>query len=827
MVRFPLSLVLLPVLGLAQVRIVSVTDWEIPGIHHMRVEGRVVNVHGMALAGATVRLVAPPFTSIALYETRTGPHGDFEFPDVSYDGDLQGMVDPPAGWLPATFQIADVSGVYQAGEIRLKPGAALRVVVETAPGQVFRGDPTELRLSVRPDALESRDVVTSYADGVFTVDRLPYDRAKLEIEYKEATYTARLALDQGSRNRVLVAQIPSGPDENRKLEIVEMIHPWETPTSQTIEGIVRTADGSPIDGAAVVVQSDVTGSDNGASQIVFTDAAGRYRAEVPRGATATFRITGADESRSSDTDLQAGSALSVEAVVEGPDAAAAAQARVRWSGALGWRTLGRGRTWIAPPLAAGSSSIQLVAELPGYFPVFSRVALPGPPLAAPAPIVQRFRFKRGPVRTLEVRAAGKPLAAVVEIVRIEDSSELEPALPVSYTTGLDGRLRLAGEVEGQYGVLVYARGYRTGRALWRAGAPLVIDLTPESAVLEMAGLVRGQKVRVTPEGGDQTAAAIAVERSPATVSVAPAKYELLASDEAGRVTGVARATAIGGQTTRVSLGVSRGAEIRITIPDPDHTWRVDAMPSWTRSAEDIVQAQTNRGVAVLRLGIAGRYRVRASREDASHWLDREIEVPEGGSATLSVPPLTASLAGVLHLTGDERSGLLILRAAEPGGWNLVLSPVESAEGERYEFQGLPTGKYYAWMLAPDTQAQRPGSGVPVVLEAGRTLEWRDPPPYAGPPLKIGILGADGRPLPGALLYVDVPAWGGWMSEEPEFAEPMPHALVPVRNGKAELPGAGPGRLLLQLLSDRGRLYSLAADVGPSRTLEIRLPKEER
>ncbi|MGD0047210.1 MAG: carboxypeptidase-like regulatory domain-containing protein [Bryobacteraceae bacterium] len=804
----------------------SVRDWGIPGIHHTRVEGRVVNAHGAAMAGASVRLAASPFTAIALYETRTGPHGDFEFPDVSYDGALQGMVDPPAGWLPATFQIAEVCGVFQAGEIRLKPSAALRVVFETAPGQIFRGDPTELRLSVTPDAFESLPAVTSYADGVFTIDRIPCGRAKLEIEYKETSYTARLALDAGTRHRVIVARLPSSPDENRKLEIVQMIRPWEAPPPQTIQGTVRTPDGSPIDGAEVVIQISMGRIGSGPTQIVVTDAVGQYHAEVPRGTTTTVQLPG-DDKPSSATDIQTGLALSVEAVVEGPDRTAPAQARVRWSGPMGWRTLGRGRTWIAPFPAGAAATVQFVADLPGYFPIFSHVELPEPP-AVPPPVAERFHFQRGPMRTLAVRAAGKALpGATVEVVRIGDPTEPEQTLPVSYKTGPDGTLRLAGVVEGHYGVLVYARGYRTGRALWSAGAPLVIDLMPESAVLEVAGLTRGEKMRVRHDPGDSALAAMVVEQRPAAVTVAPAQYEVLALDEAGGVTSAAHATAIAGQTTRVALGGSRSAEIRVTVPDPDRAWNVIASPVADTTPEEMVEAQTDRGVTVMPVRMAGRYSVRASR-DAGQWLKREIDVPEGGVA-MTIPPITASITSVDSGTGEGSSGLLILQPAEPGGWSVVLGEIGPDEGQHHDSRGLPPGKYYAWRPVLDPKSPGGLSGIPVVLEAGRTLAWKDPPRYAGPPLKIRVTGADGRPVPDALLYVDVPAMGHWMSGPAMFSdpEPMPQTLVSVRNGKAELPAGGAGRLLFELLSERGRIYSLTADVGPGRTLDIRLPKEER
>src|SRR5208283_3751858 len=521
-------------------------------------------------------------------------------------------------------------------------------------------------------------------------------KARLEIEYRETSYTARLALDAGSRNRVFVARIPSGPDENRKLEIVEMIRPWEAPPPQTIEGTVRTADGSPVDGAEVVVQSSVGRIGYGPVQTVITDAAGRYRADVPCGTTSTVQVAG-DEKPSPGTDLQTGVALSVEAVVDGPEPTAATHARVRWSGPQGWRTLGRGRTWIAPFAAAPGTAVQFVAELPGYFPIFSRVEISEP---SPAPVVERFHFERGPMRTLEVRAEGKPLpGAAVEIVRIGDPSEMEPVLPVSYRTGSDGNLRLTGEAEGHYGVLVYALGYRVGRALWRAGAPLRIDVTPESAVLEITGVPRGQKARVWSDGADQALAALVMERSPATVTVGPAKYQLLAFNDDGRVTGVAQANAIGGQTARVSLGESRGAEIRVTVPDPDHAWDVIAAPEWSGSPGDIVQAKTDRGAAVLRVRVGGRYRLRVTRTNADLWLEREIEVPEAGTTALSIPPLTALLRGLHPGSGARNSWPLILEAVEPDGWNLALRPVEPGQDQQDLLEGLPPGRYYAWRPA--------------------------------------------------------------------------------------------------------------------------------
>jgi hypothetical protein len=842
MARFALSLLLLAALAPAQVRIVSVEDWPAYGTLHVRVEGRVVTARGMPLAGVGVRLFTPPFIEIPLYETRTGAKGEFAFADVSHFGELKGIVDPPAEWLPAEFDVPEVSGACQVGEIRLAPSAALRVTVETAPGQILRGDPAALKLSIRPTKAPPRPTVISYDNGVFSIDRLPAGKAKLEICYQENAYTAPLVLEAGRRNRVLVARIPSDKDKSRKLEIVEMVRPWEAPRVQTVEGTVRAADGSPIEDAAVFIES----RDDPLAAFSWQDAIsgpdGRYRAQVTRGWTYSYKVDGAGENHVSGTDIQLDGALPLEVAVEAPNAVLAAQSRVRWAGCLlGWRTLHPGRNWIVPIPSAGLSSVAMVADIPGYFPVFSTFKLPEPGAAPPG--VQRFRFKDGPVRSLEARSGGKPLAgAAVEIEHVRDPWEMILEPPLGYATGPDGKLRLAGDVEGEYVVYVYAPGHEPGRALWRSGAPLVVDLAPRTAVLELTGLVRGQQVRVVREGGGDEAS-IVVDRMPASVTVAPGNYQVLAFGEPGRVSAVARATAVAGRTTSVAMAESKGAEIRVAVPDPNRIWNVEVGPVWSRGYGEGESVKTQQGTAVLHLDRAGRYRVWACQESNGVALARDLEVSEGSRVDLRIPPLTASLRAVRPSADEEEPAMLILHAATPGGWDLELQSEKPGAAGQLEFQGLPPGKYYAWKrepkLEPDeleeavehaSAPRRRWSGIPVTLEAGRAREWKLPGLEApGPPLKIRVTGAQGRPVREALLFVDTPVVRVWMRELGGIGgdEPLPSLMVPVRNGAAELPGAGQGRLLLRLLGGRGRFYSLVADVGRSRSLEIRLPKEEQ
>jgi len=241
MVRFAALLALLAALAPAQVRIVGVEDWGwSSGAEHTRVKGRIVDAHGASLAGAGVRLRAALSAKTTLYETRTGADGDFEFPDVDFDGQIEAVVDPPAEWLPTSFEIVNVSGVFDAGEIRLAPAASLQVMVQTAPWQIYRGDTEALSVKVRPS---ERDTVTSYADGVFSIDRLPCGPATLTVLREGIPYEVKLVLAQSQRDRMLVARIPPNPNATRSLEIVETRHPWAPPPPLEVGGTVRAADG--------------------------------------------------------------------------------------------------------------------------------------------------------------------------------------------------------------------------------------------------------------------------------------------------------------------------------------------------------------------------------------------------------------------------------------------------------------------------------------------------------------------------------------------------------------------------------------------------------
>jgi hypothetical protein len=226
-------------------------------------------------------------------------------------------------------------------------------------------------------------------------------------------------------------------------------------------------------------------------------------------------------------------------------------------------------------------------------------------------------------------------------------------------------------------------------------------------------------------------AAFAADRSPETVTLDPAKYQLSAFDQAGKLAGTLPVTAVAGRTSHVSLGGNRGAEIRVTVPEPNRKWSVSAEPDWNYSAS--LTAEANRGVAVLRVPSAGRYRLVATM-DTPLWFQRDIDVAEGETLALKIPPLTASLEGVQTAPSEREASLMVLQSAEPGGWDLGCGPVELNADGGFGIGPVPAGKYYAWHLGRGDWAARPLSGVPVVLAAGRATKWKDPAPATGPPL---------------------------------------------------------------------------------------------
>jgi hypothetical protein len=869
-----LWLAALPSLAAAQVRISRVYELEDPGFHLEAVEGRVLDSRGAPLEGVRVYLAAAePGWDVAYGETRTDSKGVFSFHEVNRILPLAVMIDPPAEWAPATVPLsASGGGDFCLGDIRLAANATLQVAIETAPGELFRGDRSRVGLILEGHGEYLEGEVRRYTDGVFTIDYIPFRGAELSVIFPDGkSRTAPIRIEPGQRNRFLLARADEKDD--KKLQILEMTRPPQPAPSVTYEGTVRAPDGSPLEGAVVSLQGEkgrasyrrvrtaITGP-NGRYRLLAPDSSERYLT-VSLGSGSPFAIRekaegGREpEQASLQKDIDISNAIPLELAVDAAEAHLAQRLRVRWDSMLGWQTLSRNKTWIVPPTierdevgrSPGAFAL-LAADLPGYFPIPLVLKLPETGASPASPIVHRFQFASSPVRRLEVRSLGKPLAdAVVDLVRIDRLDQLPPKLLASYTTGADGKLELAGAPEGVYAVFVHAQGRAPGRALWSPGATMVITLAPATAVLEIEGAVRGERVRVKRAGDSYLVSTVTVTATPVSVSVAPGDYEIAALDHSGRLVAAARATASDGRTARVSLAATRPPEIRVEFPDRKGHWEVLAY-RLTAGGGVVCEPEPGEphppliasGVgeeAILRLKDSGVYEVMVSEGGTARLLIRRVEATGGGPIMLRVPAVNATLVGTVPRAEDPSAASpvlldFVLLPADPDGWNVATGIQKPAPGASYELDRLPAGRYYVWQRtlartdapkeANDGYARRVWGGMPVTLEAGRKVSLNDPTSGPVAPLKLRVADANGKSLAGGAVLVRDPVEVSWCGDWEGI--PALSVVEVAADGSAVLPNVRAGFLDLDLVTESGRVYSLMAEVKPGLPLEIRLPKEK-
>jgi hypothetical protein len=880
--RLLVWLALLPPVVWAQARIVGTYDLERSGIHHVDVDGRVVSARGALLAGIRVWLQPPGGRNSAVYrETRTDSQGRFRFLDVGGTNDLNGVVDPSPEWIPATFTLTGVDGgESHAGDIRVAANTTLRVALETAPGVPFRGDPGTVNVDLVPKGTSRTDVRQVYANGIFTFDYITYREAELSIAFHGTTYRAPLHFEPGQRNRFVVARPGIAKKDGERfgaLEILEMVRPADPPSFETRGGVVRAPDGSPLEGAVVSILGDYGPGRIGRPSSAVTGPDGRYRIVQPLDRNVFSTTVGlvAENAWESDErvvhDIRLANAIHLELGADVPQASAAAQPRVRWwHDALGWQTLRRLDTWVAPESSGGPAKVfsedpyaSLVADLPGYFPIALRLKLPKAG-GGPAPRVEhRFRFTDSPVRTLEVRSLGKPLAgASVDLVRVDGQQELATDLLATYTTGADGRLQLVGAPEGVYAVFVYARGHAPAHAVWNPGAPLNVTLAPANAALEVEGAIRGQLVSVRPVGGTNPAAVARVTQTPLSFTLAPGDYEIAAMEDSGRLAGADHVSAAAGRATRVFLAAPKFPEIRVEFPDGRHEWEVTAWhlatgespadSPWLDGEPQSAQVAVGEQTATLHLSDSGLYRVWVRQSGARFELRRTIEVAGGSRVVWKVPSGNASLTGNARsaITPDMaqepwKKGVgLWLANADAGGWDVMVLPAELPGDGGFRIDGLPAGRYYAWqhlyapLGPPDNPFEGPFSdvcgkhvrgGAPVVLAAGRAETLKDLAALPTAAVSLHVIDAGGKPVSHATVFVrdwspETSGRGQEMFERGAASRPL---IVPVTGGSAKVPDVRAGGLEFELLLDSGRVYTVVGEVDPGRPLEIRLPKEAR
>ena len=864
---------LLPPAAWAQARIVRTYELETSGLHHVKVDGRVVSARGMPLADIGVSLQPDGGVSGVVYrETRTDGQGRFQFADVSSASDLTGVVDPPPEWIPATFTLTHADGgESHAGDIQLRANTTLRVALETAQGILFSGDPGTVNVDLAPKGTPRTNSPQVYDHGVFTIDYITYREAELAVSFHGKYYTAPLRFEPGQRDRFVVARMPGSKKDDDKLAILEMLRPMDPPSRPTRVGVVRAPDGSPLEGAVVTVLGGV--GFNGLGQTSVTGPDGHYTYVEPRGKPSytSVGLVGEDAWTSEETvvnDIRIANAIPLKLAADAPPASAAAPLRVRWwHDALGWLPLSRLKTWVAPgtPEPArklvADSYASLVADLPGYFPIAIRLKLPeaGDPAQT---LEHRFRFTDSPVRTLLVRSLGKPLAgATVDLVRVDGQEELASNLLATYTTAADGRLQLAGAPVGVYEVFVYAPGHAPAHAIWNPGAPLRVALAPANVVLEVEGAVRGQLVGVRPAGSSNTVAVARVASTPVAFRLAPGNYEVTAMEGSGRLAGALHVTLTAGRGAHVSLAAPKLPEVRLEFPDGSHEWQatawrvIDGASPADPPQPDGDPATAHAGIgaqaATLHLSESGWYLVGVQRSGTRFELQRTIEAVGGSLMVLKVPAGNASLTGnagtaitpVLAREPGKKAVGLRLASADADGWDVEVLPLELQPDNGFRIDGLPAGRYYAWQHVyaelgqadtrfegySDECGKHVRGGVAVALATGRSEALKDLAAVPNAAVAVRIVDGGGQPVSHATVFVrhwfpEIPRAEGMLNLAPAASRSL---IVPVVGGIAKVPDVRAGRLEFELLLDTGRVYSMAGEVAPGRPLEIRLPKEAR
>jgi hypothetical protein len=845
----------------AQVNVMGVSNLQCSGIRHASVDGRVLNARGETLGGVRVALapVAGP-DGLATVETRTDSKGRFSFADVSAQDEISGIVDPAAEWAPASFDLEPSSGgIFHLGEIRLRANTTLQVALGTVSGTPgARPEAAEVYLT--PHGVYPHDVVKTFDNGIFSFDHLPYRQADLTVEFgQKRSYTTEVRIEPGQRDRFLVVR-PAGRDANESgtLEILEMLRPPDAAPPPSCEGAVLGPDGSAVPGAVVFAPDRLAAT--------VTGAGGRYRLSKPCGAIAGAGISlvAANARVPLDLDSSAGArelriadAVSVEFAAEHAPAVPAERLRVKWwQPGLGWQTVSGLQTWSLTQRPEETTDGEepyawVVADLAEYFPVAGRVLLPRAPNDLTQPVVHHFQFDRAPQRALEVRALGKALAgAAVDVWRIDMPDGFPRAPLATYVTGANGKLTLAGAPDGIYAAFIYAAGYAPARALWEPGAPLMVALAPANAVLEVGEAVRGQQVRVLDAKDGNVVARVEVTETPPVVKLARGNYEIHVLDDSRRPVSASR-VAVALPHTRASVVPRPKTEIRVELEASGAERGVSVSPVRTRggfagppmfrdSAPQFAPVAAGERAATVAVATGGLYRVSVYRPGSVE-LSRTVEVAGGQHVVLREPALAAVLRGEAPgavSAGVRTTAALWLRSADAGAWNIVVPQVDVAADGTFRVADLPAGRYHGWIHvfafsdsaaangAPypaDVCGTHAWGGVPLVLAAGRETAFPNAAVAPAFTLKLHVTTAGGKPVQSAYVFADDPLAGTWAEGGHALATQPPFAHVV--GGAAELGGVRGGTLEMELLTASGRVYSVAADVVPGHTVEIRLPGE--
>jgi hypothetical protein len=898
------ALLSFPVLGF-QALVPSRSALERRGLHHATIRGRFLSPGGEPIQGVRVQMNAGGVRALPLVDAQSGADGSFEFRDVNspYMPDLRWY--PPEEWLRGGMPLPAESGSdYDTGAIRLEPNTIIRIAVEIVGGSPLsdRDRPPTVVLQ-GPNQFTQR-MVAEPAGTYRLLREISFEEGTLEVSLfanrRVEKFSAPFRVQRGRRDQLLTVRLlrDTVKQEDQftlsgRMEMTESVAPPDPVEKDfAATGKVVGPDGSPVAGAFVNVKG--LPFERKVARWTATDVQGnfhlQYRAEscvepgVSYGHSDYWIIGEALTSREPcesrwkmprNIVVPVASRLDVQATgIE-----ASAVRTYWWHDSFGWQPLASLQPWIS---LTGFGEVTVKAEADGLLPLIQTPELPRVNWVnnekPPATIPVTFQFDNDGQRELIVRGNRMPISgATVDVDWIEQLDSDRRWLSGTYRTDSDGRISLKGGADRLVEVFVYVNGFEPRRAIWNPGAPLILDLVPQSATLSFAAS-SDILARIRDAGSPQAARSVKLNTGAvSSFKLAPGVYDVTVYGDRGGVTRYERISLAAGESRSVDPALDQRP--RLTVRYPASGWHAQVSDSTPRGgavgwaamiavggaltfldAPATVERETSRE-SVFTLSRAGRMHVELRRDGQSLSLWRDVEVRPGESLTLDAPEVESTLMGSMR-TYDGGLGLsehgwagprMQLISDDPAGWSATeYLPARDARSgdakDRFTVRGLPAGSYhlYQHLIGTPKKGGLDGreyqytepiaawGGIPVRLPPGGTAQLKDFIDYPFSDLRVRVTNSDGVPIEHATLRIRDRMAESWkqVEENPaqieQAAHPLPYpAAARIMGGAATLPRVREGWLDMVVELDEGPTYVFTKPVSPGGELSLVIPSGRR
>jgi hypothetical protein len=585
------------------------SPYERRGLFHATVHGRVVSPSGEPVGGVHIQLEAGRPRSLPLADVVTGADGRFTLSDVSsiYPPYLSWF--PPEEWLAGGISVVGESAAeMDVGVIQLRPATIIRVGVELVGGSPLAPGDREPTVILQHKSEFGPRIAAKRIGPEMVLRGISFDEGTWEVRLftkrRMEEYTAPFHGQLGRRDQKFTLRLlrdsvtPRGEYSlEGKMEVSESIVLAMAVTREfTVAGKVVGPDGTPIEGAIVsdfglpirwsMLQWVRTGPEG---DFILRSRADHAMPSISYGDSDYWNLFFSKPSLREIPDeewlrtphtivMPEPSRLSIR--VSGLDASKVRAAW--WHDSFGWQRFSSLRPWV-PARGLWHALIRVAAD--GYLPLTQKLEVPyfDPSKAeAPAELPLEFQFDPSVRRTLSVLGAGKPLAgAIVDVESIADLDSDQRRVLDTYLVPADGRLQLLGGGDQIVEVFVYAEGFEPRRAIWNAGAPLVVDLTARSSRFEFPASSTAVVARIRGAGSPRAVRTIILSAGRRTLAhVAPGVYDITCYNASGAIAGYQRLAVAAGSTATVNCSVDQRP--RLTVHLPGEGWRLSVSESTPR-----------------------------------------------------------------------------------------------------------------------------------------------------------------------------------------------------------------------------------------------------